>query len=155
MPLPRSVVYEPLYLEDAILPGEYRYWITSEGPGGVSEAVSILVVVPFVLLPTATPASTPTATLAPTATPVPTTLPSVQPTPESMSTPIHRSTGYVWTYPTSTQTPQGTDTAAMEPLSHRRDCRTYATRVVGRPDRGRIPVCRTWIVRIADRDRTG
>jgi hypothetical protein len=125
IPVSRATVFEPRYVEDAVLPGEYRYWITAEGPGGASRAVSILVAVPFVFSPvsTATPtlSATPTRlpTLTPTVTATSTTQAPVQPTAEATSTPDGESNGYATTYPTLTPTPEGTDTVVMGLLSHR------------------------------------
>jgi hypothetical protein len=46
----RSLRGEPetlRYVDDDLIPGEYRYWVMAVGPGGVSEPSLIVVRVPF------------------------------------------------------------------------------------------------------------
>jgi len=125
--VPRALVDDPSYLERYLLPGTYRYWVTSLGPGGESQAAVIAVEVPFLFLPTATPAPTATPTptrlptLTPTASPTPTaTVPSATAAPSAATPSVTPNPlGYATTYPTLTPTPGGADEVIMGLLSHR------------------------------------
>jgi hypothetical protein len=41
----RAWVDETSYVDDRLLPGVYRYWVTAEGSGGLSTSASIVVLV--------------------------------------------------------------------------------------------------------------
>jgi hypothetical protein len=92
--LPKAVVRERRYVDDRVLPGGYRYWVTAEGPGGASDPVSVEVYIPVDFVPTPTP----------TATPSPTPLGTTQ--------------AYATTHPTLTPTPESDDGVVMGLLSH-------------------------------------
>ncbi|MBN1935341.1 MAG: fibronectin type III domain-containing protein [Anaerolineae bacterium] len=125
----RALVSEPRFLDEALLPGTYRYRIVAQGPGGTSTPAEIVVTVPFAFNPTSTATAAPTAT--PTATPFPTRLPTLTPTPTPTSppkpsqptlTPTPTQTpnplGPATTFPTFTPTPGGSETVVMGLLSY-------------------------------------
>jgi hypothetical protein len=104
--LPRAVVSEPRYVDDRLLPGGYRYWVTSEGPGGTSAPAFIEVHIPADFKPTPTPR--------PTRTPTATARSTIAPSP----TPSGTTQAYATTYPTLTPTPEADDMVVMGLLSH-------------------------------------
>jgi hypothetical protein len=43
----RATTVVPRYVEEYLIPGQYRYWVQAVGPGGVSEPALIVVQAPF------------------------------------------------------------------------------------------------------------
>lgn len=43
----RGETAETTFVDDLVLPGTYRYWVTSLGPGGASPSVAVIVQVPI------------------------------------------------------------------------------------------------------------
>lgn len=47
----RASTVEPLFRDEGLWPGAYRYWVYAKGPGGTSEPAAIAVYVPLDALP--------------------------------------------------------------------------------------------------------